>query len=61
LYPGEYICLLGLDDLKIRWIKEGTFFKIDEYDGSESFEYCQDIEWNMASVLFFLNFKHVKF
>ena len=26
----------GADDLQIKWLDEGTFFEIDEYDGSES-------------------------
>jgi hypothetical protein len=26
----------GSDDLKIEWLPEGTAFRIDEYDGSES-------------------------
>jgi len=29
----------GARDLEIKWIPEGTLFRINEYDGSESIEY----------------------
>lgn len=35
--PGsDYVCTLGAHKLKIEWIDEGSPFKIDEHDGSES-------------------------
>ena len=29
----------GMTDLEVEWIPEGTLFKVNEYDGSESIEY----------------------
>src|SRR5258708_5572262 len=37
-YPGKYCCVLGASDLKVAWLDQGTRFRIDEYDGSESIE-----------------------
>lgn len=34
--PEIYVCVLGADQLKIRWVPTGSQFQIDEYDGSES-------------------------
>lgn len=38
----------GVDDLVIEWIPEGTQFKINEYDGSESIEYKENDYWVTA-------------
>ncbi len=38
----------GVDDLQIEWIPEGTQFKINEYDGSESIEYKENDYWVTA-------------
>ena len=32
----DHICVLGVEQLEVRWVKEGTSFRIDEYDGHES-------------------------
>lgn len=32
----EHVFLGGLDDLDVEWVREGTRFIVDEYDGSES-------------------------
>lgn len=32
-YPNAY--LGGLDQLEVEWIKQGTKFRVNEYDGSE--------------------------
>lgn len=45
-YPGMY--LGGLGDLTIEWIPEGTLFRIHEYDGNESIEIKEDLNWMMA-------------
>jgi hypothetical protein len=45
-YPGVYTG--GMKDLKIQWVPEGTLFKIDEYDGSESFEFKESNGWLVA-------------
>jgi hypothetical protein len=33
-YPDA--CLLGSDDLVVRWVPQGSRFTVGEYDGSES-------------------------
>lgn len=34
----EYVCVLGADNLRIKWIPVGTQFRVNEYDGFESIE-----------------------
>ena len=38
----------GVQDLKVAWIPEGTKFQITEYDGSESLELLDEINWIQA-------------
>ena len=38
----------GLRGAEIRWINEGTAFRITEYDGSESLEVIGDIDYLTA-------------
>ncbi len=38
----------GVDDLEIVWVPQGTLFKINEYDGSESIEYKENDYWITA-------------
>jgi len=45
-YPDMY--LGGLDDLRIQWLPEGTVFRIHEYDGNESIEIKEDMDWQIA-------------
>jgi len=45
---GEEFYAGGADDLRIMWLSEGTLFRINEYDGSESLETSDTIEWNVA-------------
>jgi hypothetical protein len=45
-YPDIYTG--GMDTLKVAWIPEGTLFKINEYDGSESIELKEDNDWMIA-------------
>lgn len=40
-YPGTYCG--GADSLKIHWLKPGTVFMVDEYDGAESLVTKEDI------------------
>lgn len=35
-YPGTY--LGGISDIEVEWVAQGTRFRINEYDGSESVE-----------------------
>ena len=46
MYPGTYCG--GADDLTIQWLPVGTAFRIHEYDGSESVEIRDDIQWTIA-------------
>ena len=46
VHPGTYCG--GADDLTIQWLPVGTAFRIHEYDGSESVEIRDMIEWNIA-------------
>ena len=48
VYPGEYICVLGADKLRVEWVYLGTQFRIKEYDGSESIVYSRDDYWSVA-------------
>ena len=38
----------GLQDLRIKWIPQGMGFRIDEYDGNESIELQDQVEWIIA-------------
>ena len=38
----------GMTDLQVKWIPEGTLFKVNEYDGSESIEYKENDQWMVA-------------
>lgn len=45
-YPEIYTG--GLTDLSVAWIPEGTLFRIHEYDGSESIEVKEELNWLIA-------------
>jgi hypothetical protein len=45
-WPGAY--LGGVEDLTLEWVLEGTEFKINEYDGSESIELKESDNWIKA-------------
>ena len=45
-YPGAYTG--GMRDLTIEWINEGTLFRVHEYDGSESIELKEQLDWMIA-------------
>lgn len=44
--PSAY--LGGGRDLRIEWLPVGTAFRIDEYDGFESIELLENVEWTTA-------------
>lgn len=44
--PGAY--LGGMDQLRIRWLPEGTQFQVTEYDGSEGLKIVDEQEWITA-------------
>lgn len=45
-YPGIYAG--GLEDLQIEWMPVGTQFQVNEYDGSESIERRDSVDWITA-------------
>lgn len=38
----------GLGELSIAWIPVGTVFRVNEYDGAESIELKDDVDWFTA-------------
>jgi hypothetical protein len=38
----------GADDLEVKWLPVGTPFRIHEYDGAETLEIRDEINWNIA-------------
>ena len=38
----------GADDLEVMWIPVGTHFRIHEYDGAETLEIREEIDWKIA-------------
>ena len=45
-YPGVYTG--GISDLEIEWIPEGAKFIINEYDGAESIQLMDEMNWITA-------------
>lgn len=45
---GGYIYTGGMYDLEIGWVAPGQKFRITEYDGFESLEFIDSIEWSVA-------------
>ncbi len=45
-YPEGYFG--GVDGLSVQWIPVGTKFRVDEYDGAESLEFLNEVEWIVA-------------
>ena len=43
LAEDSYISPIGLEDIEIEWVPQGTNFAIIEYDGNESIQYLSDI------------------
>ena len=46
MHPGTYCG--GADGLTIQWLTVGTAFRIHEYDGSESVEIRDEMDWTIA-------------
>ena len=46
IYPHIYCG--GASDLTIQWLPVGTAFRIHEYDGNESVEIRDDMNWTIA-------------
>jgi hypothetical protein len=45
-FPGVYKG--GVEDLAVTWVPVGTAFRIHEYDGSESIEVKEHLDWIIA-------------
>ena len=45
-YPDAYTG--GMRDLEVAWLPEGTLFRIDDYDGNESIEIKEELDWIVA-------------
>ena len=43
LADDEWVSTIGLEDVVIEWLPQGTQFTIDEYDGSETILLLSDI------------------
>jgi len=46
VYPDAYTG--AADQLCVKWIPEGSLFRVTEYDGFESVEIRENIEWKAA-------------
>jgi len=47
-FPDEYCYTGGWDQIKVIDISEGTMFRVKEYDGHESIEFCKSVNWSIA-------------
>ncbi len=45
-YPDIYTG--GMEDLHIRWIPQGMQFQVNDYDGNESIELRDQVDWITA-------------
>lgn len=45
-YPNDYTG--GVDGLTVEWVRQGTRFRINEYDGSESLEQLNVENYHLA-------------
>ena len=45
---GENMYLGGMENLTVEWVDEGKKFRIEEYDGSESLEVFNEVDWFVA-------------
>ena len=48
IYGEDEIYTGGASDLKVIWVPQGTEFRIEEYDGSESLKLKDDEDWITA-------------
>lgn len=45
---GRYFYAGGLHDLEVFWVRPGQKFRIREYDGYESIELMEEVQWKVA-------------
>lgn len=38
----------GFGDIKLKWVPKGVYWRVVEYDGSESIEYLDTSKWNFV-------------
>lgn len=48
VYEGKLFYAGGLDGLCVKWVKEGSKFKVTEYDGAEGLEFLEEVDWKTA-------------
>ena len=48
VFPDRLPYTGGWKNISIEWMAPRTFFRVREYDGSESFEYYHTMEWRVA-------------
>ena len=48
IYGEDEIYVGGVHDLVVQWVPQGTKFRIDEYDGSESLKTIDQEDWITA-------------
>jgi hypothetical protein len=46
-WPGTVV-RSGIDDLEVEWVPEGVEFVIEEYDGSETIVFKNEVKWIQA-------------
>lgn len=48
LWPGEYVCVNGVENLRIEWLFSGTLFAVAERDGYEKVIFPDTASWMTA-------------
>lgn len=46
--PDDYFYEGGLKDVEVVWVQMGRKFIINEYDGAESIQFCDETNWYTA-------------
>lgn len=46
--PDDYFFGNGLKDVEVVWVQMGRKFIINEYDGAESIQFCDETNWYTA-------------
>lgn len=44
----DYCYMGGWEEAIVQWVSKGTSFLIDEYDGNETLEYADEVEYMVA-------------
>ena len=43
----DHVYFGGFKNIVLEWVEKGVPFKINEYDGWESIEFCDDVDWTV--------------